>query len=396
MTSIASPKGEHRRSHVIDALAIVGAGAFGAIALILDIEEQVPSLRAVDLLIVLAAAGALWWRHSHPVPVVATVIALRVASIAVTGSEIATAIALMFAFYALTVSAQRRWSFPAAIGTALGMTLLIVNVDSGESWPQELLAELATTLLPATYGEVVRSRSQRLNAAIEAEAQLRVQAERLRIARDLHDVVAHGLTSIAVQSGTAAYNLPNDDPDDPARIALERINEVGKRSLEELRGMVGVLRSTDTDREAGTTVDGIEAPLRPTPTNPDDFSDLIESAAMAQIDLSVELTGSFPDDTSEATIVATHRIAQEALTNVARHAGAVPATLSLSHHADHADLRIVNTSSLAQAPAHPTTGVGIIGMRERAESIGGTLVTTPLQGGGFEVIARLPYRRHEP
>ena len=376
-----------QRQRLLDFGLVAAAVATGVIALFGDIEEQVGNIEAIDIAIIFAASIALWWRRTYVVAVAVAVVALRVASISITGTEIATALAMAVAFFTLATSGQRQWSYPAAIATAVGMTILITSVDSGESFPQELLAELAITLLPVTYGEVVRGRAQRLASAIDAESQLRVQAERIRIARDLHDVVAHGLTSIAVQSGTAAYNHPSDDPNDPTRQALERINEVGKRSLEELRVMVGVLRSTDTDPEGLA-----EAPLRPTPTDPDNFDDLIASASLAGISLTVDISGSFPSDTNGATIVAAHRIAQEAITNVARHAGPVPASVTLIHDSDRVDLRITNSTSSQAAPTVASSGVGILGMRERAESTGGSLTTISLGAGGFEVQALLPYR----
>jgi len=201
----------------------------------------------------------------------------------------------------------------------------------------------------------------------------------LRIARDLHDVVAHGLAAIAVQSGTAAHNLKGHEPDDPVRLALERINQTGKKSLEELRAMVGVLRSTD------------DLPMRPTPTDPDDLSDLVASAALSGVELSLKVNGGFPPETSEAVVVAAHRIAQEALTNIARHVGPTTATLRLHHQSDRVLLRVNNGSSVEPLSAVASTGVGIVGMRERAESVGGSLETVELPGNSFEVRAELPY-----
>jgi signal transduction histidine kinase len=247
-----------------------------------------------------------------------------------------------------------------------------------------MLSEVAVAALPAALGDTARGRREQIEARVEAEAEARVQAERLRIARDLHDVVAHSLSTIAVQSGVAAHNLGTVAADDPVRLALERINATGKKSLEELRAMVGVLRSTD------------EAPLRPTPTDPDDFSAIEQAAEAAGIPLTVQVDGSFPHEVSEATLVAVHRIAEEALTNIARHAGSAPTTMTVDHTTDRVELRVINTAPAAGAGPQFTgsTGVGIVGMRERAESVGGTVEAGPTPEGGFQVEAHLPYRPH--
>jgi signal transduction histidine kinase len=241
----------------------------------------------------------------------------------------------------------------------------------------EFLGEVALLAVPIAIGDAARSRADRLSDLIDTEANNRVQAERIRIARDLHDVVAHGLSTITIQSGVAAHLLDQDPGQ--AREALELINATGKRSLEELRTMVGVLRSTD------------EAPLRPTPTDPNDLTDLLDGAAHAGITVTTETTGSFPPDVGDSCVVAMHRIIQEALTNVARHAGAAATTLNIDHAADHVEVRITNEGGTARNGALESTGVGIIGMRERAESLGGTLTAEPTADGRFLVTAVLPY-----
>ncbi len=151
--------------------------------------------------------------------------------------------------------------------------------------------------------------------------------------------------------------------------------------------MVGVLRSSD------------ELPLRPTPTDPNDLSEVLDGAANAGITVTIETTGTFPSSVGESCVVAVHRIIQEALTNVARHAGAAATTLHINHATDHVEIRITNVGGDAPRAAPDSTGVGIIGMRERAVSLGGTLTAEPTAGGGFHVAAILPYslpREHTP
>ncbi len=193
-------------------------------------------------------------------------------------------------------------------------------------------------------------------------------------------MVAHGLSTITVQSGVAAHLLDRDPGQ--AKESLEIINATGKHALEELRVMVGVLRSTDEDM-----------PLRPTPTDPHDLSDVLAGAANAGLQVETELVGRFPPDVGDVCVVAMHRIIQEALTNVARHAGAVPVALSIRHGTDEVRVRIVNQAGRELGPPTPSTGVGVIGMTERAETLGGSLRAGAIAAGGFEVDAMIPYHR---
>ncbi|MEM9035536.1 MAG: histidine kinase [Actinomycetota bacterium] len=372
-----------RRDLLVDVAAAAASFAFALAAIAFDLEDRGAGLGPLNVLVAAAASAMLLGRRRFPVPVLLVIVVARFALTGLTETEIALAPAAAVAFYTVARNGERRRALAIAVIAATLSTILILTVDDGEALLPELLGEFSIVLLPVALGDAVRSREERVAAIVEAEAASRVQAERLRIARDLHDVVAHSLSAISVQSGVAAYNLGDRDPDDPAVEALERINTTGKRALEELRSMVGVLRSTD---------EADDAPLRPMPTDPDDFTALEESAAMVGVDLTLRRSGRFAAQASDASVVAVHRIAQEALTNVARHAGAVPATVELEHGGDHVLLRIVNSTAARVDPDGASTGVGIVGMRERAESLGGVLTAQPLSGGGFEVRAVVPYQ----
>jgi signal transduction histidine kinase len=295
------------------------------------------------------------------------------------GEELALNLAATVALYTVARHGSRKAGLVAAsvgaVVVSLGSAVL-----GDEPFFVELLSELAQGFLPIAVGDAVRTRADRVRELIDAEADARVQAERLRIARDLHDVVAHGLSTIAVQSGVAAHLLDRDP--EHARQALETINATGKTSLEELRVMVGVLRSSD------------DAPLRPTPTDPNDISELLTGAANAGITVTHTVEGRFPDDASDAAAVAFHRIVQEALTNVARHSGTASATLQVQHQDDLVELVVRNTGPRSTPTTSGSTGVGIVGMRERAESLGGSLHAAPTEDGGFQVVATIPYVRH--
>ncbi len=335
-----------------------------------------------------ATAGlTLLARRKYPVTVLVVVAVLRPLILIDTDSSVAGFPALAVALYTLTRSGRttRRLlvAIPVGVVLALITASLELRIEGSQGIALELFGHVMQSMLPIALGEALRARAERVRATIEAEVEKRMHSERLRIARDLHDVVAHGLSVMTVQSGVAAHLIDRDV--DQARDALQTINATGRRSLEELRTMVGVLRSTET------------AELGPIPTDPNDLADLVEQAAQAGVGVNLKVEGAFPDDASDASVVATHRIVQEALTNVARHAGPVPADVTVVHEATGVTVRVSN--ELAVDPSGSkvaSTGVGIVGMRERAETLGGTFNAGPLASGGFEVAAVVPYLRRKP
>ncbi len=372
-----------------DVVPAVASAAFAlhVIALLpyLGFDDTGPDPAIGTIAAAVVGSAALIGRRWFTIPVLVVVLGLRVLMTAGAGDEFALLPAALLALYTAAGSGPRRRAIAISAAAAVVMAVLVAVAEQDESFVQELLSELAIGLLPVAVADGVRSRADRLRDLIDGEAEARVQAERLRIARDLHDVVAHGLSTIAVQSGVASHLL--DRNPDQAREALDVINATGKRSLEELRTMVGVLRSTD------------EAPLMPTPTDPNDLSlvlDAARSTSAGDRGFEVETVGAFPADASEAAVVAVHRILAEAVANATRH-GDGPTTVHLEHGSDEARLRVTNplrgTAAAATGADGPSTGVGIIGMTERAESMGGTLVAEPTSDGQFAVEATVPYRR---
>jgi signal transduction histidine kinase len=362
-------------------MALLSTG-FAIAALTFDFSESGGDPNALAYVLASVAGAILLARRRSPLVVLAVVVGARLIMVWDTGNELALIPAAMIALYTVARSGERRSSLAAAVGAAVVMMAVVAVVNS-EELLSELASEAALMSLPIAVGDAVRSRADRIRDLINTEATARVQAERIRIARDLHDVVAHGLSTIAVQSGVAAHLL--DRNPDQARQALEIINATGKDALEELRAMVGVLRSTD------------EAPLRPAPGDPNDLSDVLAGAANAGLTVTTDLRGQFPSDVGETCVVAVHRIIQEGLTNVARHAGPVPVELSIHHTTHDVRLRILNPSGSSPSQGViPSTGVGVIGMVERAEALGGTLRARPTPSGGFEVDATIPYHRPSP
>lgn len=360
------------RAEVVSALIV----ALVLVAFLAESVESEDALRPIPVVAVLVGGAALLVRRRFPVPVMIVAIIGRLAVVADSGTGLVMLPIVAVAIYNVARHGERRSGLVAA-GVGAMVLAIVGSMLGDDGFLTELFEETAQAVLPIALGDAMRTREERVADLVEAEAEARVQAERLRIARDLHDVVAHGLSAIAIQSGVAARLLGDDHPQ--ARAALDAINQTGRTSLEDLRGMVGALRSTDLDA------------TRPTPTAPDDLDDVVAPARAAGVDVRLAQNGRFPDDIGDPVVVATHRILQEALMNVARHAGPVPAALVIDHSADELRLSVTNGVPADGRTQVASTGVGIVGMRERAESVGGSLRAEPDGDGGFRVEAVLPY-----
>jgi signal transduction histidine kinase len=237
------------------------------------------------------------------------------------------------------------------------------------------------------YRSLLTERLALLRLTREQDAQRRLQDERLRIARDLHDVIAHTLTTINVQASVAGHLLHTRP--EQARHALSVIEEASRDGIGELRGILGVLRDPD----------GV-ASRAPAP-GVDQVPELVEQARSAGLRAALEVTGDRPDRLPEAVSLAAYRIVQESLTNAARHSAAAGVQVSLSFAERELAIAVQNTATRRARHAQRSTpgpdlalvtpGVGILGMTERAQALGGTLTTTACDSG-FLVRARLPYR----
>ncbi|MBN6033814.1 ATP-binding protein [Amycolatopsis sp. 195334CR] len=213
---------------------------------------------------------------------------------------------------------------------------------------------------------VLRAREARREVQRAEEA---LSGERLRIARELHDVVAHSMSLIAVKAAVANH-VAEQDPGE-ARDALRIIEETSRGTLTELRRLLGVLRSPDG------------AELAPTP-GIDDLGKLADHAREAGIEVTMRVDRS---ELPESLRLSVHRIVQEALTNVVKHAAAKHCEVVVS--VDERDLRIEVTDD-GRGPGAGSGGHGLIGMRERVMMYGGAFEAGAAPGGGFRVSARLP------
>ncbi|OHV43418.1 hypothetical protein BBK14_31410 [Parafrankia soli] len=350
----------------------------------------------------LAAAAALAVRHRAPVTTLAVTGGLVLALCAIQPAAGAAAVfAPAAALYSVGLRRGRAHQIVAALAAVAAILATDLLLTSPTTVAPHTLGHAALVAIPLLAAETLRTRRSYVSLLLERlelaeqsrgqEARRLVEQERLRIARDLHDVVAHTLTTINVQAGVAAHLL--DDKNGHARAALATIADASRDALDEIRAVVGVLRDRDTDN--GRT------PREPTPTV-DTVHDLAARLRDVGLEVTVRVDGQRPERVPDAVGLATYRIVQESLTNVRRHAPGAPAQVSLTFTPTQILVTIENPTMPAGISARPDTeasasqsgasgGVGIIGMTERAAAIGGTLTATRIPHR-FRVSAELPYR----
>lgn len=214
---------------------------------------------------------------------------------------------------------------------------------------------------------------EREHSALEESRRALVE-ERTRIARELHDVIAHSMSVIQVQASTASYRLPGMAPD--AAAEFESIAATARTSLTEMRRMLGVLRTEDQTAELAPQ-QGI-----------DDIPSLVDTIRRAGVTVGLEITGP-TRDAAPAAQIAAFRIVQEALSNAVRHADGAKVTVRVQATADAVGIRVRN-SAPSHASASSGGGHGLRGMRERVELLGGTFAAAATSDGGWEVAASLP------
>jgi signal transduction histidine kinase len=281
------------------------------------------------------------------------------------------------ALFELARRGDRRQSLRTAIAVIPCVVVSVVPfADDTAELAQIVIRNVALCLLAIAAGEIIRSRdeaAERSAAAREEEALRRVGEERLHIAQEVHDVVAHAMVAINVQAGVAAHLIERDP--DHAREALRQIKDTSGEALADLRGTLGVLRNP-----------GHGAPVGPA-AGLDDLEELTGSlrAAGVRVDLDVDAPGPVP----AAVHAAGYRIVQEALTNVLRHARASSAEIRVRRDARAVRIEVTDDGPGAVAPRNGA-GHGLRGMRERAAALGGTLDSGPRPEGGWRVRAVLP------
>jgi len=329
---------------------------------------------------VLLAAGpvALVARRRHPVPV----LWVNVAGTLPWSSAAGWAhISFIIAFFA-AATAGKRYSAWLALAICFAWTIWLAPLVYDYKIPpaNDALLLAGWTVAVVIAAEAYRFRAERV-AATRASRQIdqrrRQSEERLRVARDLHDVIGHNISLINVQA-SMGLDLMDSQPEQ-ARAALSAIKSASKDALEELRTMLTTLRQDAA------------APRSPAP-GLDRLPELIELTRAAGLSVEAEVTGKAPP-LPAAVHMAAYRIIQESLTNVARHAGRARVTVRVTYGDTNMHVEIDDDGTAPSGRGTPIgTGSGITGMRERAAALGGELSAGFRPGGGFRVSARLPVR----
>jgi MYXO-CTERM domain-containing protein len=334
------------------------------------------------LLLVAVACLALAWRRRHPVAVLAVSTAAVAAYSLLGYVNGAALVAPVLALYAVATQVSVRRALVAAVATLAVLMAVTAarnpfgHISGGgfDIIPFMVAAALFAGIAVANRMAYVASIKDRA----EQDAQRRIDEERLRIARELHDVVAHTMATINVQAGVAVHVLPTRP--EAAADALQAIKTASKEGLTELRAILNVLRQAD-DAD----------PTQPAPGTAQ-LDALVAGACRAGLETRLTVTGE-PVPLPAAVDLAAYRIVQESLTNAIRHAGPATAEVSLCYGQDELRVSVADTGR-GPAPGHggspASGGHGLAGMRERAATVGGTLETGPRPGGGYRVAARLP------
>ena len=337
--------------------------------------HHIPAAPPAAYLLVALSALALAWRRRRPGLVLAVSLAAVLAYTSLGYVNGAVILNPIFALYAVALAVPTGRAIAVSVLTTVALMASTAAANPlGATGGGFILipGEVAFALMLGLWVASRRAYSQR---EVAEQARLAVDAERLRIARELHDVVAHTMATINVQAGVAAHVI-EQQPDEAAQ-ALEIIKQASKEGLRELRGILNVLRQADEHE-----------PRAPAPRL-SQLNLLVENATRAGLPTTVAVHGQ-PRPLPATVDLAAYRILQESLTNALRHAGPTRATVTLNYADEHLVLEIVDDGSGDHDTPPLAGGHGIEGMRERATAAGGTLEAGPRPEGGFGVRARLP------
>ncbi|SEM53798.1 sensor histidine kinase [Streptacidiphilus jiangxiensis] len=346
-------------------------------------------LDALATVLLLAGPAMLLFRRRWPVPVCAGTAAVAGAYLLLRYPYGPIVLSVVIA-YVSAVLADRRRAAWISLGALYVAHVVANSFTHALSWPFEL-GLLAWLLVVVVFAELMRTRIERRQqwrqARAEREARI-ADEQRLAIARELHDVLAHSISLINVQAGVA-LELIDDDPEQ-ARTALRTIKETSKEALGEVRQVLGSLRTPTATTGAAATVTPA-APRSPAP-DLERLDELVRQAAAAGLTVTVHREGTKRVLPSGVGLAA-FRIVQEGLTNVLRHSSARVAEVTLDHRrADRLLLTLEDPgpASTAGGARAGGSGSGLVGMRERASALGGSLEAAPTASGGFRVHAELP------
>jgi signal transduction histidine kinase len=382
-----------RRPRAAD--AVLGFVIFLVTAFAVDLPGDAVGVRPlgavpiVNLLVSAATGAALYWRRRAPLAVVGVAVIGWAATFA-GGTQDFAGVVPIFALYAL----GRYGTADRGAAIAVAAAIVLVNIDAyvnpASGWLEEALLGTAVMFLSWYVGRRFRLRAERAAQVVReraAEARRILVEERARIARELHDVVAHRVSLMTVQAG-AAKAVASEDPEGALR-AMGAVEEAGRQALAELRHLLGVLRPESDPGGLG-----------PQP-GLDDLPRLVDQIRGAGVRVSLAADG-VPAGLPARVDLFAYRIVQEALTNVLKHAGpGTRARVRLRTDRDRLVIEVTDDGAAATPETYAAVqvvagGHGIVGMRERTLLLGGTLDAGPRPEGGFSVLARLPMGGESP
>ncbi|NED97566.1 sensor histidine kinase [Phytoactinopolyspora alkaliphila] len=388
LAGLASPGAPRLRGRTADAVL---AALTAVVAIAGSVfPERDTEITPVGWLVLILTCAALYFRRAYPLAVTLVTLAGTAAYLLMPDPDGPVIIAFAIALYTLMATGR------FAVGALLAAVVIVASFYGEYSTDTENLGELGVLFFAGWLLSVMaiggavynrraylreverRLRESELNRVAELERH--TTEERLQIARELHDVLGHTISLIHVQAGAALHRMGKDTSQ--AEEALSAIKASSQEALRELRATLGVLRQVD---EA--------APTTPAPRL-SRVHEVIERTRSSDLDVHAEIQGEPPAWLPSAVDVAGYRIVQEALTNVTRHADASTAIVRVRFGSEAVVIEVLDDGrgGTRQAGSTPDgTGVGIIGMTERAASVAGELNAGPRAEGGFRVHARLPY-----
>jgi signal transduction histidine kinase len=355
---------------IVGVVAVVGTHFAG---------QNQPDQRAFDagaLALIAAAAAALVFRRQYPGWVLTFALGTTLLYVLGDYPKGPNFLIIIIAFFTAVMQGRRYLAW-AVLAAEFVLFPWLPSLLGNEPAPTsaKMLGIAGWLLVLATVAEMAHIRQQRRMRIREEAARLRAGEERLRIARELHDVLGHTISLISVQAGVALHLM--DKQPEHARVALAVIKDASKDALRELRSVLDVLRQVHE-----------EPPRSPSPGLAS-LSELISRSSDAGLQVHTEVSGDL-NGLPASVDLAAFRIVQEALTNVMRHSGQASSSVHVSCNGQELTLRIDNEVGKDGSRDRIGPGQGILGMQERATALGGAVEAGPRPDGGFRVVARLP------
>ncbi|WP_399928537.1 sensor histidine kinase [Streptomyces kanamyceticus] len=371
------------RPLVVDALIAV---ALTTVAVLLgqeSVRQGWPELDATGYALVVLANAPAVLRGKAPVAVLLFIYVVWIVYVLAGYWPVLNTFAPMLAVYTVASLRPTRVSLPCA--ALMGTVWIFAGVVSGGAGMPSVVAQaIGFPLVIWRFGYAARRTAElarQLKREQDERARREVAEERGRIARELHDVVAHHMSVISVQAGLATFVFGSDPA--TARAALTTISGTSGEALEELRRMLRVLRAEDGER------DGDAAPEAPMPGLAR-LDDMVERVRAGGVPVTLRVTGT-PRPVAPGVELCAYRVVQEALTNVMKHARGAGAVVELAYRTRHIEVSVIDDGKGVNRDRVRTgSGHGLLGMRERAKLYGGTISIGPLSEGGFAVRLTLP------